>query len=131
MANLREPMQGKRGVKNVDGPRREKPPVEGARNAGSEVGAVVVGGEALLHAAAVSGQRREELEEGIEVISGEIGEKRRELRRVDGQGLEALYNVLYDDVDDVNGVAAAAAAEIHHHERHFRRVQMNSVQRFF
>lgn len=83
---------------------------------------MVVGGEALLHATAVSGQRREELEEGIEVISREIGEKGGELRRLDGQSLKPLYNVLYNDVDDVNGVATTAAAEIHHHERQFRRV---------
>ena len=115
-------MQGKGGVKNVDGSSRKQATVEGARNASSKVGAVVVGGEAFLHAAAVSGQRWEELEEGIEVISREIGEKDGELRRVDGQSFEALYNVFYDDIHDVNGVAAAAAAEIHHHERHFRRV---------
>ena len=120
-------MQGKRGVKNIDGPSWEQAAVEGAGNAGGEVRAVVVGSEALLHAAAVSGQRGEELEEGIEVISREIGEKGRKFRWVDGQGLKALYNVLYDDVDDVNGVAAAAAAEIHHDEGEFRRVEMNSV----
>lgn len=106
---LREPMQGEGGVEDVDGAGREEAAVEGAGDAGGEVGAVVVGGEALLHAAAVAvgGEGGEELEKGIEIISREVGEKGGELRRVGAQGLVALYYVLYDDVDDVNGVAAA------------------------
>lgn len=99
-------MQGKGGVEKVNGPRREEPPVEGARDSGSEVGAVAVGCEGLLHAAALVGHRTEELEEAVEVIAWEIREKGRELRGVISQGLIALGHVFDDYIYDVDGVVS-------------------------
>jgi len=48
---LRQPVQGKSGVKNINRPSREKPPVERAGHASGKVRAVLVSGQALLHAA--------------------------------------------------------------------------------
>lgn len=53
---LREPVKGECGIEEVNGSGREEPAVEWARDPGSEVGAVAVGGQALLHAAAVVGE---------------------------------------------------------------------------
>lgn len=121
-------MQGKRRVEEVNGPGREKPPVKGTRNPGRKVRAVVISGEALLHAPApVVGQRREELEEGVEVIAREVGEKRRELRRFNPGGLVALGDVLDDHIDDVDGVASAGAPQVHNHKGNIGRAQLNTV----
>lgn len=126
--HLRKPMQGKRRVKEVNGPGREKPPVKGTRNSCRKVRAVVIGGEALLHApSSVVGQRREELEESVEIVARKVGEKRRELRRVNSGGLVTLGNVLDDHINDVNGVASAGASQVHNHKGNIGRTQLNTV----
>lgn len=69
-------MQGKGRVEEVDGPSRKKSPVKGTWNSGSEVRAMVISSKTLLHTSTVDvGQRREELEKGVEVIAGEVGEE--------------------------------------------------------
>lgn len=118
--HLREPVQGKCWMEHVDRSRWEQPAVERPGHSGGEVGAVVVGGEALLHAAgAVGGQGWEELEESVEVVAWEIGEEGRELGRLDPEGFKPLGDVLDDDVDDVDGVVAAGATQVDHHEGDF------------
>lgn len=108
-------MQREGRVENVDGVGREEAAVEGSGDSGGEVWAAGVGGEALLHADAAVG--REELEERVEVIGGQIGEEGRELRRLLAGLHVALGHVLYDEVHHVYGVAPARAPEIRHHER--------------
>lgn len=121
-------MQRKRRIKHINGLGRKKAAVESAGNSGGEVRAVGIGGEALLHADAAVG--REELEEGVEVIGGQIGEECWELRRVAARRLMALDHVADDEVHHVYGVAPTRAAEVRHHERRLRRAQTHAVEGF-
>lgn len=83
VVNLRQPVQGKGRVENIDGPSRKKPPIEGSGDSGGKVGAVVVGGKAFFHAFVGMQHRREELKEGVEIIARQVGEESRELRRAE------------------------------------------------
>lgn len=120
-------MQAKRRVKKVNGPQREKPLVKGSGDSGSEVGAVAVCGECLLHATAMVCHRRKELEEGVEVIAGEIREKSWELRWVISQGLVALGHVVDDHINDIDGVATTWASKVYNHKGDFGRAQLHPV----
>ena len=101
-------MQRESRVEEVDGSRGKKTTVKGTWNRGGKVRAVRIGSQALLHAAAsMVRQRRQELEERVEVIRREVGEESRELRRLHAGGLKALDHVFHDDINHVYSVASA------------------------
>ena len=107
---LREPVQGEGGGEHVDGSLREQTVVERARHGGGEVAppTAVAGG---------SGMRREEAEEGVEVVAREVGEVEAELRIGRG-GVDMLAatqlvgHVMHDRIGDDERAAAAGAAEV-------------------
>lgn len=124
---LGEPMQGKGRVEEVDRPGRKKPPVKRTGNSGGEVRAVGVGSQTVLHGAGVVGERREEVEKGVEVVAGEVGEEGGELRGTEAGSLVALGHVLDDGVHHGYGVGAAGASEVHHHIRFLWTPHLHSV----
>jgi hypothetical protein len=118
LRHLREPVQREGGGEHVDGLAGEEAPVERPGDAGRVVRPrrrrrAFARGEALLEAAGHRREeRREQLEQRVEVVAGEVGEEDLELGGVAAAGLVRLGDAADDDVDDEEAVAAAGATQV-------------------